>query len=114
MLIMNKNIHYKFFIKIWKKIGSNLIIATDIPKGSKKIKYSNYYDIDTLKQNNKFLALCDSIDDIIDTIYDNASNSSCIINESFNDYEVKIPVPVKNIKEIRFILKGKEKTKKKI
>ena len=102
-----------FEISIYK-IGSNLIIATDISKGSQKIKYSNYYDIDTLKQNNKFLALCDSIDDIIDTIYDNASNFSCNINENYNDYEIKIPVPVKNIKEISFILKEKKKNQEEI
>ena len=103
----------KYEISIYK-IGSNLIIATDIQKGLQKIKYSNYYDIDTLKQTNKFLALCDNIDDIIDTIYDNASNSSCIINENYNDYEIKIPVPVKNIKEISFILKEKKKTQTEI
>ena len=56
----------KYEISIYK-IGSNLIIATDIQKDSQKIKYSNYYDLDTLKQTNKFLALCDNIDDIIDT-----------------------------------------------
>jgi hypothetical protein len=103
----------KFEISIYK-IGSYLFISTDIPKGSQKIKYSNYYDIDTLKQNNKFLALCDSIDDIIDTIYDNATNFSCNINENYNDYEIKIPVPVKNIKEISFILKEKKKTQTEI
>ena len=103
----------KFEISIYK-IGSYLFISTDIPKGSQKIKYSNYYDIDTLKQNNKFLALCDSIDDIIDTIYDNASNFSCNINENYNDYEIKIPVPVKNIKEISFLLKEKKKTQTEI
>ena len=37
---------------------------------------------------------------IIDTIYDNAMNFSCNINENYNDYEIKIPVPVKNLKEI--------------
>ena len=103
----------KYEISIYK-IGSHLIIATDVPKDSQKIKYSNYYDIDTLKQNNKFLALCDNIDDIIDTIYDNATNFSCNINENYNDYEIKIPVPVKNLKEINFILKEKKKTQSEI
>ena len=109
--IYKENIKYEISIY---KIGSYLFISTDIPKGSQKIKYSNYYDIDTLKQNNKFLALCDSIDDIIDTIYDNASNFSCNINENYNDYEIKIPVPVKNIKEISFLLKEKKKTQTEI
>ena len=59
------------------------------------------------------MALCDSIDDIIDTIYENASNF-CNIIESHNEYEIKIPVSVKNIKEIAFILKEKKKTQKEI
>ena len=103
----------KYEISIYK-IGSHLINATDVPKDSQKIKYSNFYDIDTLKQNNKFLALCDNIDDIIDTIYDNAMNFSCNINENYNDYEIKIPVPVKNLKEINFVLKEKKKTQSEI
>jgi len=103
----------KYEVSIYK-IGSHLIISIDVPKGQQKIKYSNYYDLDTLKQSNKFLALCDNIDDIIDTIYDNASNFSCNINESYNDYEIKIPVPVKSIKEISFILKEKKKNQSEI
>ena len=103
----------KYEVSIYK-IGSHLIISIDVPKGQQKIKYSNYYDLDTLKQSNKFLALCDNIDDIIDTIYDNASNFSCNINESYNDYEIKIPVPVKSVKEISFILKEKKKDQSEI
>jgi hypothetical protein len=45
-------------------------------------------------------------------VYDNAMNFSCNINENYNDYEIKIPVPVKNIKEISFILKEKKKNQK--
>ena len=58
--------------------------------------------------------LCDSIDDIIDTIYENTTNYICNINENHNNYEIKIPVPVKNIKEISFILKERIKTQKEI
>ena len=58
--------------------------------------------------------LCDSIDDIIDTIYENTTNYTCNINENHNNYEIKIPVPVKNIKEISFILKERIKTQKEI
>ena len=73
------------------------------------IKYSSEYDIDTLKQTNKFLSLCETIDDIIDSIYENASTFSCTIHEKGKDYELKIPVPVKSIKEITFILKENER-----
>ena len=102
----------KYEIIIYKR-GTHFIIETEIPKDSQTIKYSNYYDLDSLKQTNRFLALCDSIDDIIDTIYENAS-ALCNIIESHNDYEIKIPVPVKNIKEITFILKEKKKTQNEI
>ena len=103
----------KYEISIYKR-GSHFIIEAEIPKDSQTIKYSNYYDLDSLKQTNKFFILCDSIDDIIDTIYENTTNYICNINENHNNYEIKIPVPVKNIKEITFILKERIKTQKEI
>ena len=103
----------KYEISIYKR-GSHFIIEAEIPKDSQTIKYSNYYDLDSLKQTNKFFILCDSIDDIIDTIYENTTNYTCNINENHNNYEIKIPVPVKNIKEITFILKERIKTQKEI
>ena len=103
----------KYEISIYKR-GTHFIIETEIPKDSQTIKYSNYYDLDSLKQTNKFFMLCDSIDDIIDTIYENTTNYICNINENHNNYEIKIPVPVKNIKEISFILKERIKTQKEI
>ena len=63
----------------------------------------------TLKQNNKFLALCDNIEDIIDTIYENALNNTCIIIENGKEYEIKIPILVKSIKEISFIIRENKK-----
>ena len=103
----------KYEISIYKK-GIYLIIETEINKNSQNIKYSNYYDLDSLKRINKFLALCESIDDIIDTICENATNYKCNIIENHNDYEIKIPVPVKNLKEISFILKERKKTQNEI
>ena len=98
----------KYEISIYKK-GAYLIIETEIKKDSNKIKYSNKYDLKTLKQANKFLALCDSMEDIIDTIYENASNNTCIIIEYEKGFEIKIPIPVKTIKEISFIIKENKK-----
>ena len=103
----------KYEISIYKK-GNNLIVETEIEKNHEKIKYSNYYNLISLKENNKFLSLCDSIDAIIETIYQNASIFSCAIDERFNDYEIKIPVPVKNLKEISFTLKERKKSEKQI
>ena len=105
--IYKDNIKYE--ISIYKR-GIHFIIETEINKNSQNIKYSNYYDLDSLKKTNKFFVLCDSIDDIIDTICENVSNYKCNIMENHNDYEIKIPVPVKNIKEISFSLKEKKKT----
>ena len=104
--IYSDNIKYE--ISIYKR-GNNIILETKIPKDWQFIKYSNEYDIDTLKQINKFLSLCETIDDIIDSIYESASIFSCTIHEKGKDYELKIPVPVKSIKEITFILKENER-----
>ena len=49
--IYKKDIKYE--ITVFKK-GVYLIIETEIKKDSNKIKYSNKYDLKTLKQNNKF------------------------------------------------------------
>ena len=100
-------------ISIFKR-GIHFIIETQIQKDFQTKEYSNYYDLDKLKEINKFFTLCESIDDIIDTLYENAINFSCKIFEKDNDYELKIPVPIKNIKEITFILKEKKKTQKEI
>ena len=109
--IFKENIKYE--ISIYKR-GIHFGIETEIQKDSLKTKYFNYFDLDTLKKSNKFLALCDGIDDVIDTIYENATNYTCNIFENQNDYEVKIPVSVKSIKEISFILKEKKKSQDEI
>ena len=109
--IYSENIKYE--ISLYKR-GNNVILETKIPKDLQFIKYSNEYDIDTLKKTNKFLSLCETIDDIIDSIYENASCFSSTIQEKEKDYELKIPVPVKSIKEITFILKENEKQQKDI
>ena len=67
--IYKENIKYE--ISIYKQ-ENYLFIETYILKDSQNIKYSNFYDLFSLKQNNKFF--CESIDDIIDTIYENALN----------------------------------------
>ena len=77
-------------ISIYKR-GIHFIIETQIHKDLQTKQYYNYYDLDQLKETNKFFTLCDSIDDIIDTIYENASNN-CNIIENNNDYEIKITV----------------------
>ena len=102
----------KFEIRIYKR-GNNIILETEMPKDLQFMKYSNEYDIDTLK-HNKFLSLCETIDDIIDTIYENASSFPSTIQEKEKDYELKIPVPIKSIKEITFILKENEKQENEI
>ena len=108
--IYSENIKYE--ISLYKR-ENNVILETKIPKDLQFIKYSNEYDIETLKQT-KFLSLCETIDDIIDSIYENASSFSSTIHEKEKDYELKIPVPVKSIKEITFILKENERQQKDI
>ena len=102
----------KYEISIYKR-GIHFGIETEIQKDSLNIKYFNYFDLDTLKKSNKFLALCDGIDDVIDTIYENATNYTCNIFENQNDYVIKIPVSVKSIKEINnfYFKRKKEKSR---
>ena len=109
--IYSENI--KFEIALYKS-GNKMVIETKIPKDVQSIKYSNEYDLDTLKQTNKFLSLCETIDDVIDSIYQNATSFQCSIYEKEKDYELKIPVPIKSIKEITFILKENEKQENEI
>ena len=109
--IYKENIKYE--ISIYKK-GNDLVVETEIPKEFPNIKYYNYYDLETLKQNNKFWVLCDNIDDVIDTIYQNASKFQSSIIENYKSYDLKIPVLVNNIKEISFTLTEKQKTQKEI
>ena len=99
----------KYEINTYKK-GTHFIIETEI----EDTKYSNSYELEPLKKSNKYLALNDNIDDLIDTIYENASNNNCNLIENHNDYEVKIPVPVKSIREISFILKEQKKSQSEI
>jgi len=103
----------KYEVSIYKK-ENNLFIETDIPKDCIKIKYSNRYDIKTLKQNNKFFTLYDSIENIIDAIYDSAVKNSCNIAENYDDYQIKIALSLPNIKGISFILKKIEKPQSEI
>ena len=103
----------KYEVSIYKK-ENNLFIETDIPKDCIKIKYSNRYDIKTLKQNNKFFTLYDDIENIIDAIYDSAVKNSCNIAENYDDYQIKIALSLPNIKGISFILKKIEKPQSEI
>ena len=107
--LYKENIKYE--ISIFKR-GNHLVVETTIEKDSQNKLYSNYYNLDSLQKSSKFLALCGSIVDIIDTIYGIASNSQII--ENHLNYDLIIPVPVKNIKEISFTLKEKQKTQKEI
>ena len=107
--LYKENIKYE--ISIFKR-GNHLVVETTIEKDSQNKLYSNYYNLDSLQKSNKFLALYGSIVDIIDTIYGIASNSQII--ENHLNYDLIIRVPVKNIKEISFTLKEKQKTQKEI
>ena len=97
----------KYDVSICKK-GKYLFTETEIIKDCLNKKYSNIYDINTLKKNNKFLILYDTIDDIIDSIYENGTNFSCKLITNHNNLELRIPVPVKNVDEISLILKERK------
>jgi hypothetical protein len=108
--VSKENIKHK--ISIFKQ-GDNVIIQAEIEKGFQKYIYYNSYTLDSLKYNNNlFFSLIDDINNVIDTIYQNATIFSSTIYESNNSYVLKIPVSITNIKEITFILTQKKKIEK--
>ena len=108
--VSKENIKHK--ISIFKQ-GDNVIIQAEIEKGFQKYIYYNVYTLYSLKYNNNiFFSLIDDINNVIDTIYLNATIFSSTIYECYNSYVLKIPISITNIKEITFILKRKKKIEK--
>ena len=78
------------------------------------IFYEQLYYLNDLK-NNKFLALCDSIDEIYEQIiYELQKDSQKVIIEENNKINIIIPVEHLKIKEIKFILPEQNKTDKQL
>jgi len=101
--------------KVNFKNCSNYIEITS-NSNNKKIysKFENKYYLNELKKN-KFLALCDSIDDIYEQLMiELKKNTHKIIIEDNNRNSLTIIIPVEHIKikDITFSLKGKIKTEK--
>ena len=108
--VSKENVKHK--ISIFKQ-GDNVIIQAEIEKGFQKYIYYNVYTLYSLKYNNNiFFSLIDDINNVIDTIYQNATIFSSTIYECYNSYVLKIPISITNIKEITFILKRKKKIEK--
>ena len=76
--------------------------------------YEKIYYLNELK-NNKFLAICDSIDEVFDQlIYELEKDSKKVIKEGNNQITIIIPVEHLKIKEIIFDLPEKIKTDKQL
>ena len=94
-------------------------------------KYSSYIEIEALNQNyntkkfiekytlqklheNKFLLICESIDDIYDELIFLFSKNTAIIKEKENILNIIISIEHAKYKELNFKLKSKQKTNKEL
>ena len=101
----------------FKKFSNYILITGFLNNNS--INYSFYekkYNINELK-SNKYLSLCDTIDEIFDQIiFELEKNNKKVLkeNEKYKQIIITIPVEHIKIKEIAFILEEKIKTEKEL
>ena len=74
-------------------------------------KYTEKYSLNKLKEN-KFLSICESVDDMYDELLLLFSKSNYILTKFENKLNIIIPTEHAKYKEISFVLKGKQKTYK--
>ena len=91
---------------------SNYIQIKATSQNNINIEYEKIFYLNELR-NNKFLSLCDSIDEIYQQInLELEKKNEKIIKEENNQVEIIIPVEHIKIKEIKFILYEKKKKEK--
>lgn len=106
---IESNNHNKFNI-IFAKFEKYIKIYTKKQKDEINKEYEKIYYLDDIK-NNKYLSLCDSIDEVYEQIIlEMQKNNNKIITEKENEIEIIIPVQHIKIKDIRFSLSEKEKS----
>ena len=108
-IISDKN---NYFIINISNYYNYILIKANLKKSD--MNYEQLYYLNDLK-NNKFLSLCDSIDDVYEQIiYELKKNSQKIIIEENKKIIIIIPVEHVKIKEIKFILPENNKTDKQL
>ena len=106
----NKNNSFNLIIK---NFTSFIEINASNPKDIKKNEFIKKYSLIDLK-DNKFLSICDTIDEIYEELLFEFSKNNSIIIENENNIIIKIPVTHAKYKEIFFSINKKVKTDKEL
>ena len=80
---------------------------------NKKVEFENKYFIEEFK-NNKYLSICDSIDEVYSQLKIEFEKKNIIINENKEEIIIIIPINHIKLKDINFILSKKTKNEKEI
>ena len=110
--VVNSNKNNEFNIVI-KNLTSFIEINASNYNNKTKNEYINKYSLYDLKEN-KYLSICDTIDDIYEELLFEFSNNKSIILENENHIIIQIPVSHAKYKEISFSLNKKIKTDKEL
>ena len=107
----NKNNTFDIY---FKNCSHSITINAYQKNNSLNIKYERIYDLTELKKN-KFLSICDSIDEIYEQIiFELKKNNNKNIIEEENKINIIIPIEHIKAKEIIFILYTKLKTEREL
>ena len=95
---------------IFQNCSSYIKLFANIQKELTNKVYEKIYYLEDLKKN-KFLAICDSIDEVYEQlIFELQKKNNKIIIEKAKEIEIIIPVEYIKVKEIKFILLEKIKS----
>ena len=106
----NKNNCFNIFIR---NLTSCIEINASYQNDIKKEEFKEKFSLSNLKEN-KYLSICESIDEIYEELIFDFSKNNSIILENENQITIKIPVSHSKYKEISFTLNKKIKTDKEL
>ena len=110
-IISDKNNSYNIS---FKNLSSSILINAKIQDNKLISEYEKIYKLNELK-SNKFLAICDSIDEVFEQlVYEINKNNKKYIIEENGQINIIIQVEHIKVKEIKFILPEKKKEENKL
>ena len=110
--IINSNKNNSFNIII-RNLTSYIEINASYKDNIKRDEFKQKYSLINLKEN-KYLSICESIDEIYEELIFDFSKNNSIILENENQITIKIPVSHSKYKEISFTINKKIKTDKEL
>ena len=106
----NKNNCFNIFIR---NLTSCIEINASYQNYIKKDEFKEKFSLSNLKEN-KYLSICESIDEIYEELKFNFSKNNSIILENENQITINVPVNHSKYKELTFTLNKKIKTDKEL